>query len=338
MAKFIIRNRINSVLKNTAKPPIIEIEFLGTGGAFDFKEGNSSMLIKTVNGDILIDCGSLVYSELMRMEKQPNIKYIFITHMHEDHIGSLSTFSYYKKYQMGQNVFIECNENMEGDLKNYLDNVCKMPKGSYVINNNKSDVYTDLNMRVFKIDTTGNHFEGLHTSGFVFQFRKSNEDIFIVFSGDINIPITEVIEKNHNGLYNKMLEKKENVFMFHEATAREFPLYYPHCDFLKLIKVAETFPNIYTYHHSKEETKLIMGDFQDKQIRLKKTLDSLEKELGTKLEKIGDNEVLREGLLEQYSNAKAMVNDSFDGIGSTAFIYDVNQTGKNLVIQEENNF
>ena len=334
MSKFIIRNKINSILKSNAKQPILEIEFLGTGGAFDLEEKNSSVLIKTGAGSILIDCGSTVYSELLKRDVIDDIKYIFITHGHEDHIGSLSTLIYHKFFVSKEVVNIECENGMTENLNKYLLDVCGHTVDSYKLNENNGDIFKDLNMRIIKVDTTNHHYKDFPTAGFIFNFRKGGEDVYIVFSGDINIPITEVIEEKHPSIYEKMLKVPEHVFILHEATAREYPPHFPHCDFKKLFKVAETFPNIYTYHHSQEETKIIIGEYQEKKRKLDVALLTIEKELNHKLTFV-ESEEDKEKLRIQARDVKERFKEEFEEVQSNAVVFDVNQTGKILVIQEE---
>jgi len=105
--EFKLSAKIKSFLRNSdfKRNPIMEIQFLGTGGAFDYIEKNSSVVFFLKRGTFLIDCGSTVYSELKKNDIIPVIDYIFITHMHEDHFGSLSTviknnFIIYKNNQI----------------------------------------------------------------------------------------------------------------------------------------------------------------------------------------------------------------------------------------------
>ena len=85
------------------------LKFIGTGSAFNTKLGcNSAYIIKN-NSLILFDCGGDVFSKLKELniikDEFKNI-YIFITHLHPDHIGSLGDLIYY-------NYFILKKDNKE---------------------------------------------------------------------------------------------------------------------------------------------------------------------------------------------------------------------------------
>ena len=185
MSKFILKSRINSLLKNTGKHPVVEINFLGTGGAFDLLEKNSSAIIKTSGGTILIDCGSTVYSELITRKLIDDIDYVFITHCHEDHIGSLSTFVYHKYFVQKKTVKIECIPSLKAKIETYLKDICGHPSDSFVVNSVPGNLYEDLNMIVYKIETTGLHYKDFVSAGFLFNFRKNKEDLFLIYSGDM---------------------------------------------------------------------------------------------------------------------------------------------------------
>ena len=336
MGKFLIQSKASSILKTNAKPPIVEIEFLGTGGAFDKKEKNSSVLIKTSQGTILIDSGFTVYPELESRGIIKDINYIFITHTHEDHIGSLSTLVYHKSYVTQQDAKIECSKQVAEVVDTYLRKVCGHPDETIHINENEGDVYNDINMRIWKVDTTGLHYKDLPSSGFVFSFRKNGENVYIVYSGDINVPITDVIAEQFPSLYENMLAKPGNVFILHEATAQDYPPYYPHCEFQKLLETSETFPNIFTYHHSADETKIISGEYQTQKRKLKVALNKIDAELKTKLSFFEDGEdKQKEDLIKQSENIKQMFHDEFYLVEGEGNIFDVNQVGNILVIQEE---
>ncbi len=84
------------------------LTFIGTDTGFGINN-NAAYVIRD-NKLLLIDCGGTVFSELFRMEQ--NTKFlstrdeieVVITHMHDDHTGSLSTLIYYCVYVLKKHV------------------------------------------------------------------------------------------------------------------------------------------------------------------------------------------------------------------------------------------
>ena len=332
MAKFFLKSKINSLLKNTGRPPIVEIDFLGTGGAFNSLEKNSSAIIKTAGATILIDCGSTVYSELRAKKLVQKIDCVFITHCHEDHLGSLSTLVYHRFLVLNQVTKIECVPSLKPKIETYLKKICGNSKDSFVINSNDGILYSDLNMIVHKIETTGYHFKDIISAGFVFNFQKNGENLFLIYSGDVNAPITDIIKETNESLYQSLLKASENVFIFHESTARDYPPHYPHCEYKKLEKVAETFPNIYTYHHSRKESEDMQRDVKAARTKLDVIKKKIDLELNKKLSLAKEYEV-KEKLRKQAKRYKEELTEDL-GVSSLK-TQDLNIIGNQLIIQEE---
>lgn len=73
------------------------LKFLGDGGAFDIKRGNTNAYYKTNDTLFLFDCGSNAFFKIMEnnlLEKVKHIK-IFITHLHSDHSAGLASLCDY---------------------------------------------------------------------------------------------------------------------------------------------------------------------------------------------------------------------------------------------------
>ena len=94
---------------------------LGNGSALNPDMTNSSFLVKGNNKYILVDCGYNVFSELFKNKDiLNNITHICITHMDDDHIGSLRALMYYLFFKQGVVPTIICDKSIEFQLKTYL--------------------------------------------------------------------------------------------------------------------------------------------------------------------------------------------------------------------------
>lgn len=76
------------------------LNFLGIGSAFNTALGNTSAYIKRNSSILLIDCGSTVFSRVLKLDllKDVTTSYIVITHTHPDHAGSLGELIFYCHY------------------------------------------------------------------------------------------------------------------------------------------------------------------------------------------------------------------------------------------------
>lgn len=78
------------------------LKFIGRGSAFNTEAGNTSAYYKSNGHMLLIDCGETVFAKIIELNLLEDVKEIdvLITHLHSDHIGSLSTLIYYCKYKL----------------------------------------------------------------------------------------------------------------------------------------------------------------------------------------------------------------------------------------------
>jgi len=69
-----------------------------SGGVPTQNRGVTCVIVSTTNYDTMIDCGEGSYLRWQKAGyKWKNLKYIFITHMHPDHIGGLIPLLFYRK-------------------------------------------------------------------------------------------------------------------------------------------------------------------------------------------------------------------------------------------------
>lgn len=72
----------------------MKIITLGTGAGMPSKtRRNSAYVLQTSNGDYIIDAGTHLTSAMIQNDiPTSNVKAVFISHMHEDHFGGLTSF------------------------------------------------------------------------------------------------------------------------------------------------------------------------------------------------------------------------------------------------------
>jgi len=253
MSKFKITKGIDFALSGKGKA-LVEIDFLGIGGAFDTEEGTSSALLKTRGGKyFLIDCGYSSYSKLRKRDLVKSIDKVFITHTHEDHINGLSTLIYERFYIHNLVTNIECSEGVSSMVEDYL-RICGHPEEQYSINTGNVFV-EDEGISITKIDTSAHHWPapGFANSGLLFHFDIGDNYAVLIYSGDINVPILDLMNPDD---YSFVYDKPDNVFLFHDMTSLVHEQN-PHTHFDLLVPVMESFKNVYTYHHGADTVERI---------------------------------------------------------------------------------
>ena len=144
------------------------LQFLGSDSGFG--EKNNSAYIELENKIIIIDCGFTVFQELQKkfdFNKYDEID-IIITHLHNDHAGTLSQLILYLyfNYNKKVNVISKCEK-----MKEYLD-ITGTPEDAYKL---KLD---DENIEFIKTE----HVKHLDAYGFRLNLNEKK----IVYTGDTN--------------------------------------------------------------------------------------------------------------------------------------------------------
>ena len=76
------------------------LRFLGRGAAFNTKEGSNAAFLLSGKSLFLIDCGESVFAKLQALHLLDGLEsiHIAVTHLHTDHVGSLSSLMHYCRY------------------------------------------------------------------------------------------------------------------------------------------------------------------------------------------------------------------------------------------------
>lgn len=224
------------------------LKFLGRGGAFFPQEGNTSAYFIEDNTMYLFDCGETVFATLMKDNKLLNLIKdnninsieIYITHMHSDHIGSLSSLIYYCYFILG--IKPKLYFKADSIMGNLLDVILKLQghNNEYIILNEPSKNIEPILCY---------HVEGMICYHYVIT-TKDNKKIF--YSGDcskiLDIALNHLNEADE--IYLECSTRESGVHMTLDTINRymkEFDnklnnrVYLMHIDNLELIEKAKEY-------------------------------------------------------------------------------------------------
>ena len=152
------------------------IKFVGTGGVFDYSIGNSSVIITTEQGNVLIDCGYTVYQRLDEKQLIESIDYLMITHLHGDHVGSIhpSILTLVNKYKKRVKIIYPTKSYLL-TVKSYLN--------YFLIDTEKYIDFVDITLLkgIGFVETSNAHVIGMPSYSYYFEFT----DGIAYFSGDV---------------------------------------------------------------------------------------------------------------------------------------------------------
>lgn len=172
----------------------IRIHTLGTShGDATFCRFNSSTCYETMSGACyMVDCGAPAEALLRRNGLNvSDVKAIFITHMHDDHVGGMTGFlKQVQKYTGGRTepvrVFFPEERAKEAfgawfyvlhlnPDSEYFDYHVTVP----------GDIYEDENVKVSAINTRHLRYHGQYVS-FAYILEFKNENVTILHTGDLH--------------------------------------------------------------------------------------------------------------------------------------------------------
>lgn len=103
----------------------MKLKQIGNGGAFNTKDCNSSFLIQMSDGLMLFDCGYSVFPKLIELDSKKvislkDLKYVYISHLDDDHVGSVKSLIYYQYFMNKMTMKIVFDDGIYKDLNNYI--------------------------------------------------------------------------------------------------------------------------------------------------------------------------------------------------------------------------
>lgn len=140
----------------------MKLKFIGRGAMLYPQEGNTAAYFEDDKNFFLLDCGEDVAAKLIRDGKLTKEKdyYVFITHTHSDHVGSLGTLQQYLYWCCGKKLNIVISEQMkyQKELQGILDGFGLVPETYQLV----------------REETLDNKFESFHSIRFV---RSNHGDV-----------------------------------------------------------------------------------------------------------------------------------------------------------------
>jgi len=204
-----------------------KFKFIGTGGIFDTQIGNSAAIVELDSGKLLLDCGYTVYGALKEKALVDEIKYLLITHLHGDHVGSIHPLILQNTKKRKEKIkVLYPTEDFRNVLNEYFSFFLVEP------NNYIEYISIEKFPEIGFIDTKNLHFNEFQTFAYYFHFQEE----FIYYSGDLGCVNTtaEFLESiNH-----------ENIIVFHEVSFIEGKA---HVYYKDLMNVLSEY-NVYAYH------------------------------------------------------------------------------------------
>lgn len=86
----------------------MDLIVLGHNGPYPSKCGASAgYLLTTESGNIVLDMGSGVFSRLSAFVAPEEVKAVFLSHLHHDHISDLGVYNYYLEYLYNRGRFAQ---------------------------------------------------------------------------------------------------------------------------------------------------------------------------------------------------------------------------------------
>ena len=173
------------------------------GGDSGFGENNTSVYYIMGNKLILIDCGFAIFSKVKNMLQDFDEIDVIITHLHNDHAGTLSQLIMYVYFILGKtvNVISKCER-----IYDYLD-ITGTPKESYNIYNSTEYVELIRTEHVKELDSYGMNLK-INDKNIIYTgdtcslnsflpYINSIDELYVDISknGGVHLKLSEIIDE-----------------------------------------------------------------------------------------------------------------------------------------------
>ena len=166
------------------------LKFIGNGSCFNTTFGNNSAyyIDEEKQSLLLIDCGESIFERIKKQKILEKVKdiYILITHMHTDHIGSLSSLLFVCEYRKG--IIPTVIDPEKSTMSQFLSLVGNEPQAYKLITPSECEEY-----RIHEINQEHSGF--INAYGYVLRIG----DRCIYYSGDTKTIPQSIIESFRNG-------------------------------------------------------------------------------------------------------------------------------------------
>jgi len=155
----------------------MKIKFIGSGGAFEPRYGNSAALLELGGKTLLVDAGFTVYGRLVELEAWAKPDYLLLTHLHNDHCGSLANLVLHRHYfgSGKKTPLLYPAESFRRQVEDFLAIQLKNP-AKYV------EFLPCSSLPGLQVlDTFGRHSENYQTYSYIFEADGQR----LVYSGDL---------------------------------------------------------------------------------------------------------------------------------------------------------
>jgi phosphoribosyl 1,2-cyclic phosphodiesterase len=162
----------------------IKLNFLGIGSGFNLELGNSSAFFKDkYNNLYLIDCGFDVFAKIIKFDllKDVNKVYVFLTHLHDDHSGSIASLIFYCFYVLNKKVEVM---HPSYNIARYMSLQGGLRQTSFKITSD-STIYNDSGKKILSYNFIPvKHIQGMNCYGLRIKNHMNKEEHVIYYSGD----------------------------------------------------------------------------------------------------------------------------------------------------------